>query len=63
MLAHGLAGCFFFGALASKVLVVRTRRMPRWALPVLGGTVFTALTAVWLTSSLWFFTSVEFPGF
>lgn len=63
VLAHGLAGCFFFGALASKVLVVRTRRMPRWALPVLGGTVFTALTAVWLTSSLWFFTSVEFPGF
>lgn len=63
VLVHGLAGCFFFGALTSKVLVVRTRRMPSWALPALGGAVFTALTAVWLTSALWFFTTVEFPGF
>jgi Family of unknown function (DUF6529) len=62
VLVHGLAGCFFFGALAAKVLVVRTRRLPSWSLPLVGGTVFTALTVVWLTSSLWFFTTVEFPG-
>ena len=62
VLVHGLAGCFFFGALTAKVLVVRSRRMPSWALPVLGGTVFTALTAVWLSSALWFFTNVDFPG-
>ena len=62
-LVHGMAGCFFFGALTAKVLVVRTRRMPSWALPVLGGAVFTGLTVAWLTSSLWFFTNVEFPGF
>jgi len=24
--------------------------------------VFTALTAIWLTSSFWFFTTVDFPG-
>jgi uncharacterized protein DUF6529 len=62
VLAHGLAGCFFFGALTSKVLIVRTRRLPGWALPVVGGALFTAITAVWLSSSLWFFTTVEFPG-
>ena len=62
VLVHGLAGCFFFGALTAKILVVRTRRMPSWALPALGGAVFTGLTVVWLTSSLWFFTNVDFPG-
>jgi hypothetical protein len=30
-------------------------RMPGWALPVLGGSVFTAIVGLWLTSSLWFF--------
>jgi hypothetical protein len=62
ILVHGVAGCFFFGALTSKVLVVRSRRMPSWALPVLGGALFAALTVVWLSSSFWFFTNVEFPG-
>jgi hypothetical protein len=63
VMAHGMAGCFFFGALTTKVLVVRSRRMPRWALPVIGGSLFAALTVIWLTSSLWFFTNIEFPGF
>jgi Family of unknown function (DUF6529) len=62
VLAHGVAGCFFFGALASKVLIVESRRMPRWALPAIGGAMFAALTVIWLSSSLWFFTNIEFPG-
>jgi hypothetical protein len=62
VLAHGLFGCLFFGALTAKVLVVRAKAMPKLALPVLGGIVFTALTALWLTSALWFFTTVDFPG-
>jgi hypothetical protein len=52
---HGIAGCFFFGALATKVFVVRSRRAPPWALPVLGGTAFSALIVIWSTSALWFF--------
>ena len=60
---HGTFGCLFFGALTAKVLVVRAAGMPKLALPVVGGVVFTALTVVWLTSSVWFFTNVEFPGF
>jgi hypothetical protein len=62
VLVHGVAGCFFFGAFTSKVLIVRSRRMPRWALPVIGGALFAALTVIWLSSSLWFFTNIEFPG-
>jgi hypothetical protein len=62
VLIHGTFGCLFFGALTAKVLIVRTADMPRLVLPILGGVVFTALTVLWLTSSLWFFTTVAFPG-
>jgi Family of unknown function (DUF6529) len=55
VLAHSLLGCFFYGAFAAKMLVLSRDGAPKWALPVLGGVVFTALTAIWLTSSLWFF--------
>jgi uncharacterized protein DUF6529 len=55
VLLHSLLGCFFYGAFAAKMVVLSRDGAPRWALPVLGGVVFTALTAIWLTSSLWFF--------
>ena len=54
VLLHSLFGCFFYGAFAAKMLVLRART-PSWTLPVLGGAVFTALTALWLTASGWFF--------
>lgn len=54
-LAHGLFGCFFYGAFATKLLALRTRHLPRWALPAAGGLVLTSLTGAWLTSALWFF--------
>jgi hypothetical protein len=60
--AHSLLGCLFYGAFAAKVILVRSRGAPSWALPVAGGVVFTTLVAIWLTSSLWFFTTVGFPG-
>nr|WP_265869209.1 DUF6529 family protein [Streptomyces sp. SKN60] len=55
-LGHSLAGCFFFGAFTTKMLLLRTRRLPGWALPLIGGAVFTALIVLWLTSAVWFFT-------
>jgi hypothetical protein len=58
-LAHSLMGCFFYGAIAAKVLIVRTRRLPGWVLPVAGGIVFACLIGVWYTSSLWFFREVD----
>lgn len=56
VLVHSLFGCFFYGAFAAKMLVLRART-PAWTLPVLGGAVFSALTALWLTASVWFFTT------
>jgi Family of unknown function (DUF6529) len=54
VLVHSLFGCFFYGAFAAKMLVLRART-PNWTLPLLGGAVFSALTALWLTASVWFF--------
>ena len=59
-LAHSLLGCFFYGAIAAKVLIVRLHHFPRWVLPSAGGLVFAGLIALWYTSSLWFFTTVDF---
>lgn len=63
VLIHSLAGCFFYGAFAAKIVIVETKRLPGLALPIAGGTVFTALVVVWLTSALWFFDSFGFPQF
>ena len=54
VLVHSFFGCFFYGAFAAKMLVLRART-PGWTLPVLGGAVFAALTALWLSASVWFF--------
>jgi hypothetical protein len=63
VLVHSLLGCAFYGAVTTKLLALRIDRLPGWALPVLGGSLFAALTGLWLSSSLWFFTTVGFPGF
>ena len=60
---HSLVGCLFYGAFVSKVLAVRTKRLPGWVLPLIGGITFTLLVVLWTTSSLWFFQNREFPGF
>ena len=62
VLAHSLLGCAFYGAFATKLLALRIDGLPRWALPVIGGLLVTCVTGLWLTSSLWFFTNVGFPG-
>jgi hypothetical protein len=61
VLAHGLAGCAFYGAYAAKMLGLRLRGLPGWALPVLGGLVFALFLLVWTTSALWFFTRAGVP--
>jgi len=59
---HGLLGCAFYGAMATKLLALRATRLPKWAIPAIGATLVTALTGIFLTSSLWFFSSVDFPA-
>lgn len=61
VLLHSVTGCLFYGAYAAKMLGLRVRGLPGWALPVLGGTVLTSLVLVWLTSALWFFTRSGVP--
>ena len=49
-----------YGVFAAKLVVVRDRSLPGWALPVAGLTLASVLLLLWLTSSLWYFTNVEF---
>jgi hypothetical protein len=58
VLVHSLAGCLFFGAFTVKMLSLSRSGLPGWVLPTFGGVVFTGLCLLWLTSSLWFFTTV-----
>src|SRR5512132_1512574 len=58
---HSLAGCFFYGAFAAKVLLVRSRRLPGWALPVAGGLLVTLVVVMWYSSALWYFDGSRLP--
>jgi hypothetical protein len=58
---HSIAGCFFYGAFAAKVLLVHSRRLPGWVLPVAGGTLAIILGVLWYTSALWFYNGEHLP--
>jgi len=58
--AHSIAGTFFYGVFAAKIIVLKDRSLPGWALPVAGATLASVLVILWLTSSLWYFTNVRF---
>lgn len=58
---HSLAGCFFYGAFLAKVLVVRSRRLPGWVLPVVGGLLVTTIAVLWYSSALWYFNGDQLP--
>jgi len=58
---HSLAGCFFYGAFLGKVLVVRSRRLPGWTLPVMGGLLVTIVAVLWSSSALWYFNNYRLP--
>jgi hypothetical protein len=60
VLAHSLVGPFVYGVIAVKIFFVRDRAHPRWTLPLIGGSLFTVLAALWGTSALWYFTNVRF---
>ncbi len=62
VLLHSFLGCAFYGIFITKMLALRSERLGPLALPLLGGALVSTLTAIWFTSSLWFFTNVGFPG-
>jgi len=59
---HSIAGCFFYGAFAAKVLLVHSRRLPGWALPVAGGTLAIIVGVLWYTSALWYYNGYRLPA-
>src|SRR6266446_1049328 len=52
---HSLAGCFLYGAVVAKLVIVRSRRLPGWLLPLAGGTVVVLVAVLWYTSAVWYF--------
>lgn len=54
VLAHSILGCAFYGAFATKIVIVRDHNLPGFVLPIAGGMLFALLVAVWLTSGLWY---------
>lgn len=56
-----VAGCFFYGAFAAKVVAVRSRRLPGWVLPAAGGTLAIVLGVLWYTSALWYYNGYHLP--
>jgi hypothetical protein len=59
---HSIAGCFFYGAFAAKVLLVQSRRLPGWVLPAAGGTLAIVVGVLWYTSSLWYYNGFQLPA-
>ncbi len=59
---HSLAGCFFYGAFTAKVLLVRSRRLPGWALPAAGGVLAILVAVLWYTSALWYYNGYQLPA-
>ncbi|TCC35211.1 hypothetical protein E0H50_13565 [Kribbella sindirgiensis] len=58
---HSVFGCAFYGVFASKMLALRTKRLPGWLLPAAGGLLFALLVGAWATASLWYFTQPGVP--
>jgi len=61
LLVHSAAGCFFYGAFATKVLLVQTKKLPGWTLPVAGGIIAVLLLVLWYTSALYYYNGYSVP--
>ena len=58
---HSVVGSFLYGFLAVEAAgAARTTRSRAGPCRYSGGTLFAALAVMWLTSSLWYFTEVDF---
>ncbi|RKT16679.1 hypothetical protein BX285_1026 [Streptomyces sp. 1114.5] len=59
---HSFAGCFLYGAFITKVIVVRHRRLPGWALPTAGGALIVLIALLWYSAALWRLNGYAVPG-
>jgi hypothetical protein len=60
VLVHSVLGTMFFGAFTVKMLTLTKKNTPGWALPLLGGLVFTGLSGLFITSAAWYFSTSGF---
>jgi plastocyanin len=58
---HSIAGCFLYGAIVAKIAIVRSKRLPGFALPLAGGTVVTVIFVLWYSAALWYFNDSSVP--
>lgn len=61
VMIHSIAGCVLYGAFVAKVLLVQSKRLPRWALPVAGGLLALLIALLWYTSALWYYNGYSVP--
>jgi Family of unknown function (DUF6529) len=59
---HSIVGCFLYGAVVTKLLIVRTSPLAGWILPIAGGTVVVLVAVLWYTSALWYFNDYTLPA-
>lgn len=59
---HSIGGCVLYAMFVAKVLIVRSRRLPGWVLPVAGGTLICAIALMWYTAALWVLNGDAVPG-
>ncbi|WUL62226.1 DUF6529 family protein [Streptomyces sp. NBC_00344] len=59
---HSVAGCVLYGAFVAKVLVVRSRHLPGWVLPVAGSVLICAIGLLWYSGALWVLNGFDAPG-
>ena len=58
---HSVVGSFVYGVLAAKLIAVhRPRRIPAGCCRPRVGRCSASLAVLWFTSSLWYFTNVNF---
>ena len=61
VVAHGVAGCAFYGAYAAKMIGLRLKGLPARTIPVIGGLALASFAVIWLSAALWFFSRSGLP--
>src|SRR5216683_4331479 len=61
IMIHSIAGCVLYGAFVAKVLLVQSKKLPGWALPVAGGLLALVIALLWYTSALWYYNGFKVP--
>jgi hypothetical protein len=59
---HSIGGCVLYAMFVAKVVIVRSRRLPGWVLPVAGGSLICGIALMWYTAALWVLNGETVPG-